>query len=194
MNRRLRLLLYLVIVFSSAACASTTARVSAAVPLAIPDPPPHATIPPVEVAEKAAPEPAPPPTAENPGGRGGPVTAPSPAPKPQAASPQVTTPPPATPPPATPPPPAAPAGATELRSPGSSGAQTFSAQQVREIMTRTAQKLDALDRRKLSSGKRDDYDAARRFLSQADTAVKANDLLLAQSSAEKAEALANGLR
>ena len=37
-------------------------------------------------------------------------------------------------------------------------------------------------------------DSARRFLAQADTAVKANNLLLAQSSVEKAEALANGLR
>jgi len=61
-------------------------------------------------------------------------------------------------------------------------------------MTRTQRKLNAVDRGKLTSGKRDDYDAARRFLSQADRAVNANDLLLAQSSAEKAEALANGLR
>jgi hypothetical protein len=61
-------------------------------------------------------------------------------------------------------------------------------------LDRTRHKLDAIDRRRLNSGKRADYDSARRFLAQADTAVKANNLLLAQSSVEKAEALANGLR
>jgi hypothetical protein len=191
MNRCLRFLFCVVLGLSSATCALSTARASAAVPLAIPDPPAHSTIPPLEVAGKPQPEQTPPPAPDNPGGRGGrPVATPAPASRP----PQAAAPPPAAPPPATPPPQPAPAAATELRPAGPAGAQTFSAQQVRDIMTRTTQKLNALDRRKLSSGKRDDYDAARRFLSQADTAVKANDLLLAQSSAEKAEALANGLR
>ena len=53
--------------------------------------------------------------------------------------------------------------------------------------------LATLERR-LSAGKSADYDSARRFLAQAGDAVKANNLLLAQSSAEKAEALADGLR
>ena len=46
----------------------------------------------------------------------------------------------------------------------------------------------------LNTGKRSDYDSARRFLSQAEAAVKDNNLLLAESSVEKAETLANGLR
>jgi hypothetical protein len=194
MNNWSRLLLCIVLGLSSASCVAFTAHPSAAVPLDIPDPPAHSTIPPVQVAEKPQPEPAAPPAAENPGGRSGRPVA-SPAARPPVTPPQAATPIPG-PPPAvsTPPPPAAPAAATELRPAGPSGAQTLSAQQVREIMTRTEQKLSALDRRKLTAGKRDDYEAARRFLSQADTAVKANDLLLAQSSAEKAEALANGLR
>jgi hypothetical protein len=55
-------------------------------------------------------------------------------------------------------------------------------------------KLDMIDRRRLNSGKRADYDSARRFMDQAEGAVKANNLLLAQSSVEKAETLADGLR
>jgi hypothetical protein len=186
-----RLLVCLAFGLASASCASSTTRASAAVPLAIPDPPAHATIPPVEVAGKVEPEPVPPPAGESPGGRGS-RPAPPPAARPPAPNPAVATPPAAPAP--VPPAPVTPPAATELRPAGPSGAQTISAQQVRDTITRTSQKLDALDRGKLSSGKRDDYDAARRFLSQADTAVKANDLLLAQSSVEKAEALANGLK
>jgi hypothetical protein len=188
MIRCWHVLLCLALGLWSASCASS----SAAVPLAVPEPPGHATIRPVEVAEKPQPEPAVPPAADSPGGRSGRPATNSPAARPPAASQQVTTPP-ATPPPVAAPP-ATPTPATELRPAGPSGAHTVSAQQVRDTIARTAQKLNALDRRALSSGKRDDYDAARRFLSQADTAVKANDLLLAQSSAEKAEALATGLR
>ena len=56
------------------------------------------------------------------------------------------------------------------------------------------QKLDSIDRRRLNAGKRTDYDSARRFLSQAEAAVKENNLLLAESSVEKAETLADGLK
>ena len=59
---------------------------------------------------------------------------------------------------------------------------------------RTKQKLDSIDRRRLNAGKRADYDSARRFLSQANAAVEANNLLLAESSVDKAETLADGLR
>jgi hypothetical protein len=88
---------------------------------------------------------------------------------------------------------APPAPAPELR-PAGTAAKSLTGAQVRESLDRTKQKLDAIDRRRLNAGKRADYDSARRFLAQADTAVKANNLLLAQSSVEKAEALANGLR
>jgi hypothetical protein len=70
----------------------------------------------------------------------------------------------------------------------------LSGTQVRESLDRANKKLDAIDRRRLNAGKQADYDSARRFLAQADTAVKGNNLLLAQSSVEKAEALADGLR
>jgi hypothetical protein len=65
---------------------------------------------------------------------------------------------------------------------------------VREALVRAKQKLDALNRRQLNAGQRADYDSARRFLAQAEGAVKANNLLLAQSSVEKAETLADGLK
>jgi hypothetical protein len=47
---------------------------------------------------------------------------------------------------------------------------------------------------RLNADRRADYDSARRFLAQAEAAVKENNLLLAQSSAEKAATLADGLR
>jgi hypothetical protein len=65
---------------------------------------------------------------------------------------------------------------------------------VRDRLVRTRQKLDAIDRSQLNAGRRTDHDSARRFLSQAEAAVKENNLLLAESSVEKAETLADGLR
>jgi hypothetical protein len=70
----------------------------------------------------------------------------------------------------------------------------LTATQVLDSLARTKQKLDSIDRRRLNAGKTADYDAALRFLAQAADAVKANNLMLAQSSAEKAETLAAGLR
>jgi len=191
MNSRSSLLVCLAAGLNFAACVSSTGPVSA-VPLLIPDPPAHSTIAPADDAQKTDPEPAPAPAVDNSGGHADqPVRASSPPPRPSAPAAQTPAPAPVAPSaPATPPP----VAATELRPATAAGAQTLSAKQVREIMTRTQRKLNAVDRGKLNSGKRDDYDAARRFLSQADRAVNANDLLLAQSSAEKAEALANGLR
>ncbi len=65
---------------------------------------------------------------------------------------------------------------------------------MRDRLVRTRQKLDTIDRARLNAGKRTDYDSARRFLSQAEAAVKENNLLLAESSVEKAETLADGLK
>ena len=72
--------------------------------------------------------------------------------------------------------------------------RTLTGPQVLALIERTKNKLATIDRRRLSAGKSADYDSALRFLSQAGEAVKANNLLLAQSSAEKAETLADGLR
>ena len=102
-------------------------------------------------------------------------------PQPPAAPPVAQTPEPAR----TPPP--------ELRPAGPAGKSLTNAQ-LRERLVRTKQKLDAIDRRRLSPGKRTDYDSARRFLDQANDAAKLNNLLLAESSVDKAETLADGLR
>jgi len=80
-----------------------------------------------------------------------------------------------------------------LRPAGSAG-KTLTAAQVRERLVRTKQKLDAIDRRQLNAGKRADFDSARRFLAQANSAVDANNLLLAESSVDKAETRADGLK
>jgi hypothetical protein len=65
---------------------------------------------------------------------------------------------------------------------------------VLDALTRTKQKLDSIDRRRLNSGRRADYDSARHFLAAAEAAVKANNLMLADVSVEKAETLADGLK
>ena len=166
-----------------AACASNPARSSMAVPLEIPEPPPRAEIAPVPVEEEPLPEPAAP--AAAPAAR----TTPPPA----APPPAVTPPPPAAAAPPTVPEPVRPAPAPELRPAGPAG-RTPTAAQVRESLRSTKQKLDGINRRLLNAGKQADYDSARRFLAQAESAVAENNLLLAQSSAEKAETLANGLR
>jgi hypothetical protein len=167
------------------ACASNPTRSSAAVPLETPEPPPKPAL---------APIPAPEPPPERPVSAP-PAVRPATPPTPAANAPSNTTPTASTgtpvgplPVPETPTPPAA-----ELK-PAGAAANALTAVQVREAYDRTKRKIDTIDRRRLNVGKRADYDSARRFLEQADTAAKANNLMLAQSSVEKAEALADGLR
>ena len=167
------------------ACTSNPARSSVTVPLEIPEPPPRVAIDPVPAviteSPAAAERPAPTPAAR-------PPSPASSTPAAAAATPQQTATAPVTaaePPRPTPPP--------ELRPAGGAG-RTPTAAQVRDRVVRTKQKLDAIDRRRLNAGKQNDYDSARRFLAQADAAVKDNNLLLAESSVEKAETLADGLR
>ena len=156
------------------------------VPLEIPEPPPRIAMDPVPavVAEDA------PSVPERP-----PVT---PAEKPRRRQrlrrTTAASPPPAVPPPVTD------AGAAASDSAAGASARrrrpgrTPTAAQVRDRLVRTKQKLDSDQRRQLNAGKRADYDSARRFLSQAQAAVNANNLLLAESSVEKAETLADGLK
>jgi hypothetical protein len=170
--------------FALSACAASPARSAAKLPLEIPEPPPRVAMDPVPavIAETPAPQ-------ERPAAT--PVAKPAPTPPstPAAAvAPPVTQAPPPAPvePPRTTPPP-------ELR-PGGPAGRTPTAAQVRDRLIRTRNKLDAINRTRLNAGKRTDYDSARRFLEQAEAAVKENNLLLAESSAEKAETLADGLK
>ncbi len=172
-------------------CATSPGRSAAAVPLEIPEPPPKPALLPVPAPDAPPVRPAAPVPAERPpaAAPARPTPAPPSQPATSGATPAAA---PATIAVATPEPSAA-SPAAELR-PAGSAARALSPTQVRESLDRAKQKLDAIDRRKLNAGKRADYDSARRFLAQADTAVKGNNLMLAQSSVEKAEALANGLR
>jgi hypothetical protein len=167
------------------ACASNPARSSMNVPLDIPEPPPRVAMDPVPAVVAEAPaEPERPPVtpAEK-------TAAPKTSPPVSAA----VSPPPAAPAPAvTSPEPARPNPPPELRPAGTAGVPT--AAQVRDRVVRAKQKLDLINRGSLNAGKRTDYDSARRFLSQAEAAVNQNNLLLAESSVEKAETLADGLK
>jgi len=170
-----------------ASCASNPGRSAMKVPLEIPEPPPRVAMDPVPAVIVDTP-----PVVERPPAT--PASRPS-SPPPAATATGAT--PPATPVPAVtlpppdvtrpiPPPP-------ELRPAGPAG-RTPTAAQVRDRVARTKQKLDHINRSRLNTGKRTDYDSARRFLAQAEVAVNDNNLLLAESSAEKAETLADGLR
>jgi hypothetical protein len=168
------------------ACASSPARSSMKVPLEIPEPPPRVAMEPVPaviVEEPVEPERPPVVTTEK-----------TPPPKtPQVAATTAAAPPATQPPSATVAEGPQPSPPPELRPAGAAG-RTPTAAQVRERLVRTKQKLDQIGRQRLNSGKRADYNSARRFLAQAEEAVKDNNLLLAESSGEKAETLADGLK
>lgn len=168
------------------ACASNPARSSVAVPLEIPEPPPRVEMAPLPAVEAPLPD-RPVPAVVPPARPAPPPTGAAASTRPSSHATAAATPGAAVPDPAQSPPP------PELRPAGSAG-RTPSAAQVRESLGRTKQKLDLMDRQRLNAGRKADYDSARRFLAQAESAAAANNLLLAQSSAEKAETLANGLK
>jgi hypothetical protein len=172
-----------------AACATSQTRAAVNVPLAVPAPPPREPTPLIPVTVPPADTAAPAPTARTTEPPSPSSTQPVAAPAPATSAPPVVAVTPPAPavaaPPATPPP--------ELRSAGPTG-RTLTAAQVGDGIGRAKRKLDAINRARLSAGQSADYDSARRFLDQAADAVKANNLLLAQSLVEKAETLADGLR
>jgi hypothetical protein len=169
----------------AASCASSPARSSVTVPLEIPEPPPRVAMDPVPaVVEEPPVEPEQPletPVEKTPPRRVSPPASVAAAPPPATPPPAVTTAEPARQPP------------PELRPAGPAG-RVPTASQVRDRLARARQKLDSIDRNRLNAGKRTDYDSARRFLSQAEEAVKENNLLLAESSVDKADTLADGLK
>jgi hypothetical protein len=167
------------------ACASNPASVT--VPLEIPEPPPRVAMDPVPaviVGTPVAPDRPVAAPVTRPAGTPPPVSNATTTPPATPPAPQTVAPAPSEPPKTTPPP--------QLRAAGTAGTPT--AAQVRERLVRTKQKLDAINRGRLNAGQSTDYDSALRFLSQAEEAVRDNNLLLAESSVEKAETLADGLR
>jgi hypothetical protein len=167
--------------------AKTTPDVPDVVALEVPAAPPH-TIdqPEVEVPPPPAPAPAPEPARAAP-----------PRPRPPAAPPRE---PPKPAEPAKPePPPDAPKAPEEPARAGST-LQTTPAiaegeleRNVRSVLARANTELGRIDYRVLNADAKVQYDTAKRFIRQADDAVKAKNLVFAKSLADKAVAIADQL-
>ena len=65
--------------------------------------------------------------------------------------------------------------------------------QVREVLARAEYVLDKVDYQKLTPDRRATYDSAKSFMTQADEALKKEDLTLARSFADRAENIAKQL-
>jgi outer membrane biosynthesis protein TonB len=154
-------------------------------PLAMPAPPPRD----VEPAEVEAPQPVPLATepARNAPARPRPAT---PAARPEPPKPE----PKADPTPA--PPPVEPAKAEEPPKPLTTVQTTPPTAEgevergIRASLLRATADLNRVDYRALNRDARTQYDTAKRFVTQADTAMKTKDLLFAKNLAEKAAAIA----
>jgi hypothetical protein len=156
-------------------------------------PPPPARVVPITsepVIEPVADVPAPSAPAARGAGRGAREAPPKPVAtetKPDAAKPEA--PPVETPPAAPPVTPSTPTPAPQLRTAESSGAEGA----VRGAIERTRNLLNSIDYRRLNPTLRKAYDDAKGFAQQAEDALKAGNMVFAQSVANKAEALAKEL-
>jgi outer membrane biosynthesis protein TonB len=155
----------------------------------VPSPPPHTVAPPAPV-EPPAPEPVaelppavPPATPRRSAARDTPRETPKPEPKPE---PSESAPLPQTPPsqPAAPVPP--------LRTSSTADDQA-AARSTRALVDRARGMLNAIDYRQLTTERKAQYDTAKRFLEQADDAIKSGNYVFAQSLGEKAETIAREL-
>jgi outer membrane biosynthesis protein TonB len=189
----LALLHFCVLASLSAACARPKAKAIADVPpLEMPSPPPRdiesneaEPLPPVpliqEPAHNAPPRPRPtPPAREQP--RPGATAAD--APKPEPPKPE-----PATEESAKPEEPAKPP--TLQTTPAEAEGEVE--RNIRATLARAASDLNRIDYRNLNNDARTQYDTAKRFIQQADEAVRGKNLVFAKSLADKAAALATQL-
>jgi outer membrane biosynthesis protein TonB len=168
---------------AASACVSAQAKGDAGGPaLAPPAPPPH-TIIPVEIVEEPAAPPAPPLPA--------PVIV-RPSSRPRAAKPEK----PAEKPVEKPDPgaaaiqPPAPVPAPPLQTTAN---VTEVEKTIRARMAQASRDLDRIDSRALNPERRTQYDTAKRFLQQADDALKVKNLVFAEQLADKAATLAAAL-
>ena len=167
-----------------AACGAATAQVVMpdTVPLAMPVAPPHVVVP-------ATPEPPAIPSVETPTTQTTLPVAPGnasrtrtdPPPKPAA---------PPTPPPATPPAPA-PAPPTPLEATPNQGELELRARALKDSAEKALEKIDP---KTLGTDARAQYDTAKRFLKQADEALKAKNIVYAWQLADKANTIATLLK
>ena len=195
----MKILLAAISVVGLAAAAGACASASAKAPppdMAIPPPPPRVIAINAEpIAEPVSDLPASPGSSTTPSGRGTtrgprdggsrpPATAENRAdPKPDAKPPD--TPPVPEPAPVTPPPGPAP----QLRTTESDAAETA----VHASLDRAKTLLNGVDYRRLNTPRRKAYDDAKRFMQQAEDALKAGNAVFAQGVAVKAETLAREL-
>lgn len=169
----------------AAGCSNAKAQVLLpdAAPLAMPTPPAHVVMP-------AAPEPIPVPTVEVP------VQSTPPAAINGNQNRGRTDPPPSRPaaPPATPPataPAAAPATPTPLEAAAKPSELEQNARTLRDSADRALEKIDY---KALSDGGKAQYDTAKRFIRQADDALKAKNIVYAWQLADKANTIATLLK
>jgi hypothetical protein len=140
------------------------------------EPPPPVSLP-QEPARTPTPRPRPAPTRET---RSNEAPKPSEAAKP-AEAPPVIEPPKTEEPPPTPPP-------TLQTTPTTAEGEVE--RSIRAMLTRASNDLNRIDYRILNADGRTQYDTAKRFISQADAAISAKNLVFAKTVAEKAAALA----
>jgi hypothetical protein len=181
--KRLACAAVLALALAASGCVSAQAKGEPGGPaLDPPAPPPH-TIIPVEIVEAPAAPPA----------------SPSPVPvivRPSARPPAARTDKPAekpadkVDPAAAPPQPAAPAPAPPLQTTAN---VTEVEKTVRARMAQASRDLDRTDYRTLSTERRAQYDTAKRFIQQADDALKVKNLVFAEQLADKAATLAAAL-
>jgi hypothetical protein len=179
----------------AAGCASAQAR-TADRPLDVPVPPARAveplpdddldaakTEPPVEVpsAPAAGTRPAPRPPAARPPRESRPEPSRSETAKPETIGP-----------PAEARPPAGTDPGQELRTPQTTS-DAEAARLIRDSLTRAGQLLDGINYRALNADAQGQYDTAKRFMAQADEALRARNFVFATSLAGKAETIARQL-
>jgi hypothetical protein len=145
-------------------------------PLDVPKPPPRVLIPVDVVAEGPDPEPVP----EEP------LELPAPPP-PRRATPPAPAAQPVKPAEEPPKPAAAPTTALQTTPPAE---QDEAERTIRSTMTRASGDLNKVDYRLLNAGARTQYDTAKRFIEQADDAIRLKNLLFAKNLADKAAVLA----
>lgn len=177
--RRFVLLGLMAAVPAMSACA--TARAAAAVeaePLQVPPVPPRVIVPDIEEIVPAVDDPAvPKPPAPRPDAAAKPPEKPTEPPKPgQVETPPVTV----------------AESAPRVRTPQTANDEQAE-REVRSIMARAQGLLRTVDYRALSSAARQQYDTARRFITQADNALRIRNYVFARNLADKAETLARQL-
>jgi periplasmic protein TonB len=183
-----RLAIALLVAPLTAACLTGRAQTPARQPaLDVPPPPPRVIEPvpaePVTTIEPVAdlppvpspsrPRPQPP---RDPGKEAKPEPKPEAPPAPEAA------------PPTNPPPPNP---ALQIRTPGDT---SEAARQVRDILDRASKTLNSIDYGPLNQQRKESYDTAKRFILQAEDAIKAANFVYAKFLADKADTLAKELQ